>query len=75
MTNQDFRHDEYQIMQDVWKVYKKFYIVTDTEEYWQRMVDEFAEVGQKHRDSDLCKDLIFDFMEDIERRRGEYADG
>lgn len=71
MKNSDFKHNEYQIMFDVWACYKKHYEVPLTDDGWDRLASDFGEISKKYPSSKLCGSLIVAFVEDIESRNGE----
>lgn len=59
---------EFNIFKDVWNVYKKFYFVTDNNEFWDELVNECGKVRDKYPNSNLCSRLLMVIIQDLEER-------
>ena len=57
----------YNIFTDVWRLYKKFADVRPDDEYWDAVVKEAGTITQKYN-SELCKDLIFAVLDELDRK-------
>lgn len=47
MAKNEEMKTEFNIFGDVWKIYKKFYFVTDSEEFWDEVINECNKVRKK----------------------------
>lgn len=68
MAKNEEMKTEFNIFGDVWKIYKKFYFVTDSEEFWDEVINECNKVRKKYLDSALCGKLLLVILEDLEER-------
>ena len=70
MAKEQFKHHEFEIMQDSWKVYTKYYDGSDADddEFWDKCVHEFLEVMARYSNSKFATDVVNAFLQDIERR-------
>lgn len=59
---------EFEVFKDVWNVYKKFYFVTDNNEFWDELVNECGKVRDKYKNSNLCSRLLMVIIQDLEER-------
>ena len=44
MAKNEEMKTEFEVFKDVWNVYKKFYFVTDNNEFWDELVNECGKV-------------------------------
>ena len=45
MAKNEEMKTEFEVFKDVWNVYKKFYFVTDNNEFWDELVNECERSG------------------------------
>ena len=64
MAKNEEMKTEFEVFKDVWNVYKKFYFVTDNNEFW----DERGKVRDKYKNSNLCSRLLMVIIQDLEER-------
>ena len=48
MAKNEEMKTEFEVFKDVWNVYKKFYFVTDNNEFWDELVNECGKVRDKY---------------------------
>ncbi len=59
---------EYDLFSDVWRLFRKYYIISADQEYWNDLLREVHEIENKHN-SKLCIDLLFySLAKDISKR-------
>jgi len=74
MKNADFKHQEFQTMQEAWAIYKKYYLGGDPQDddFWNNVVNDFLALNRKYH-TDFCNKLTALFIADIdERSAAEY---
>ena len=52
----------------LWNIYKKFFFVTDNNEFWDELVNECGKVRDKYKNSNLCSRLLMVIIQDLEER-------
>lgn len=57
----------YAIFVEVWRFYRKYWEVSDSDEYWDKLIDESNEMCKKNN-SLLLRGLLGEIIKDIERR-------
>ncbi len=65
-TNEQMK-EEFAFFGEVWTFFKKYYDAKQDDEYWEKLVEEAAYINQKYQ-SELCKDLIFVVIAELERK-------
>ena len=55
------------IFNDVWKYFKDHSDITDTDEYWDKVVSDADVVNDKHNDNKLCRAFLVACMQHLER--------
>lgn len=68
MAKNEEMKTEFEVFKDVWNVYKKFYFVTDNNEFWDELVNECGKVRDKYKNSNLCSRLLMVIIQDLEER-------
>lgn len=68
MAKNEEMKTEFNIFKDVWNVYKKFYFVTDNNEFCDELVNECGKVRDKYQNSNLCSRLLMVIIQDLEER-------
>ncbi|BEG60082.1 hypothetical protein G4916_00900 [Anaerostipes hadrus] len=68
MAKNEEMKTEFNVFKDVWNVYKKFYFVTDNNEFWDELVNECGKVRDKYKNSNLCSRLLMVIIQDLEER-------
>ena len=68
MAKNEEMKTEFNIFKDVWNIYKKFYFVTDNNEFWDELVNECGKVRDKYKNSNLCGRLLTIIIQDLEER-------
>lgn len=58
---------EYDLFSDVWRLFRKYYKVSEEQEYWNDLLREVHEVEKKHN-SKLCIDLLIAIVTELERK-------
>lgn len=58
---------EFDMMADLWRLYKAFYIPEDTDEYWTELTKARDDFAEKYK-SKLAEDLVMDIYIELERR-------
>ena len=57
----------YQMFGDIWKFYKRFQEVQNSDAYWERAISEAGKILEKYQ-TELCKQLLMDILEEFDRR-------
>ena len=65
-TNEEMKV-EFSFFGEVWFLFKKYYIVQNTDEYWETLIAESDRINRKYN-SELCKDLLLAVINELERR-------
>lgn len=65
-TNEEMKA-EFSFFGEVWTLFKKYYIVQNTDEYWETLIAESDRINRKYN-SELCKDLLLAVINELERR-------
>lgn len=68
MAKNEEMKTEFNVFRDVWKVYKKFFFVTDDINYWDQVIEECGKIRDKYRGNNLCGRLIMVIIQDLEER-------
>lgn len=58
---------DFELMKDLWNIYKEFYIPEDTNEYWTDINNACMKFVKKY-DSWFAKDLCMAVYDELERR-------
>ncbi len=58
---------EFNMMADLWRLYKNFYIPEDTDEYWTELIKAGVNFREKY-DSKLADDLLMGIYDELESR-------
>lgn len=61
----------YDVFSDVWRFYKKFMDVQQSDEYWEAVVVEADAIAEKYQDNKLLRGLILAAVEELERKSKE----
>lgn len=64
--NKDLKF-EYDIFADIWKFFKKYYDMDNTEKNWNEVMGHVHSIGKKYN-SQLCNDLLVSVVTELERR-------
>lgn len=63
---------EWFMFQDYWKLCQKFWILEeDNDDYWDSLIKEAGEFGQKYKDIDLSKKLWLGFIDYLQEQYRE----
>lgn len=57
----------YSIINDVWQFIRSHADITDTDEYWDKVVSDADVVNDKHNDNKLCRAFLVACMQHLER--------
>ena len=58
---------EFSYFSEAWNFFKKFYETSESDEYWDAVVQEAGAIVQKY-DSPLCKTVILGIIDELERK-------
>ncbi len=64
---------EFQFFADCWNFYGRFYEASNSDRYWEAVVNESAEINERYK-SPLCKDLLVAIMKELQRKGETVAD-
>ena len=56
----------YSIINDVWQFIRLHADITDTDEYWDKVVSDADVVNDKHNDNKLCRAFLVACMQHLE---------
>ena len=65
--------EEWMMFTDFWNLCQKYWILEDTDEYWESVISSTNEFYEKYNNIPLSKRLalaFIDAMEDVFRKRG-----
>lgn len=71
MTNNEELNCVYNLFTDCWRFFKKYSEVKDTDEYWQRVVDESRELSRKYDNDKFAIALVLATIDEFERKAKE----
>ncbi len=58
---------EFQFFADCWNFFGRFHEAKNSDEYWEAVVSESAEINERYK-SPLCKDLLVAIMRELQRK-------
>ncbi len=58
---------DFELMKDLWNIYKEFYIPEDTNEYWTKLTKARDDFAEKYK-SKFAEDLVMGVYDELERR-------
>lgn len=58
--------EEWMLFQDFWGLCQSFWLVEDTETYWEEMIDQVEEFRKKYP-GEFPKDLAYALIRELER--------
>lgn len=58
---------EYNLFAEIWKLFKSNYYISDSENYWNNLLDEAREIEKKYKSS-LCNDLLIAVIMELENK-------
>ena len=68
----DFRSTiEFAIYADIWNFHKRYYEVSDCDEYWEAAVKDANGLYKKYDNSKFAKSLVMAVMDELERKAKE----
>lgn len=62
---------EFAIYADIWNFHKRYYEVSNSDEYWEAAVKDANALYKKYSDSKFAKSLVMAVMDELERRSKE----
>ena len=71
MTDNEELKRVYNLFTDVWRFYKKYSDVKDTDEYWEEAVDESSALSKKYGECKLAIALVLAVIDELERKAKE----
>lgn len=57
----------YRAVVDCWRLFKKYRVLQQTDEFWQELHDEIAQVYKQNKMTVFAKALLFVMLDEIER--------
>lgn len=66
---------EFAIYADVWNFHKRYYDVSDNDEYWKAVIKDGNALYKKYDDFRFAKSLVMAVMEELERKAKEVRAG
>lgn len=70
MNNEELKQ-KYDEFTQVWKFYKEYSEIKDTDTYWENAIDAADELARKHGNGRFIRDLIMAVMSEFERKAKE----
>lgn len=62
---------EFAIYADIWNFHKRYYEVSDSNDYWEAAVKDANALYKKYNDSKFAKSLVMAVMDELERKAKE----
>ena len=62
---------EFAIYADVWNFHKRYYDVSDSDDYWEAVIDDANILYKKYDNSKFAKSLVMAVADELERRAKE----
>lgn len=62
---------EFTIYADIWSFHKRYYDVSDSDDYWEAVIDDANTLYKKYDNSKFAKSLVMAVMEELERKAKE----
>ena len=62
---------EFAIYADIWNFHKRYYKISDSDDYWEAVIDDANALYKKYDNSKLAKSLVLAVMEELERKAKE----
>lgn len=66
MSNEELKQ-KYDMFTDCWRLYKKFADVQQSDEYWEKVVNESNAVSKKYGECKLIVSLVLAVIDEFER--------
>lgn len=66
VKNQDVNM-EFSLFSEIWKMFKRFYNVSNDKAYWDKLLEEAYEI-EKRYENELCNDLLISVIMELERK-------
>ena len=60
--------EEFAILQEFWKILQDFYEPEDTDEYWNKLLDNTVKFEREHPNNLLCEQLILMILNYLEKK-------
>ncbi len=61
--------DEFEMFQDYWKLIQENWQVENTEEYWEKVVEDSRIFFEKYKRMEFAKELTMAYLNELERKR------
>ena len=64
---------EYDFWKEIWDLYKKYFFMEDTDEYWETFTQDFIKLSEKYRGKtywDIIKAVMDEFWRRDKERKG-----
>lgn len=65
--NKDELMKRYEVITDCWKFLKENYRVEDSDDYWQKVIEESNKLYEKHGKTEFAKEQISSVVNELDR--------
>lgn len=75
VSNKEIPND-FNIFNDIWTLYKRYYYPEDNEQYWNNVISDFKSLSKKYQ-TKLANDLCIAILNELDRKAkgGMVGDG
>lgn len=67
MATNEQMQTEFSFFGEAWQLFKKYYDVQQSDEYWENLLSEASEIDKRHN-SQLCRDIIISILNELDFR-------